>query len=73
VGQLGGCLDGDSVMSVAGASDRLRALIYTRVSKDPKGRGRSTREQETECRQVCDDAGWDVVEVVTDNHRSASR
>ena len=60
-------------MSVAGASDRLRALIYTRVSKDPKGRGRSTREQETECRQVCDDAGWDVVEVVTDNHRSASR
>jgi site-specific DNA recombinase len=53
--------------------DPLRALIYTRVSKDPKARGRSTREQETECREVCDDEGWDVIDVVTDNHRSASR
>jgi DNA invertase Pin-like site-specific DNA recombinase len=43
------------------------------VSKDPKARGRSTREQEAECRQVCADEGWDVVEVITDNHRSASR
>ena len=55
------------------STDPLRALIYTRVSKDPKARGRSVAEQERECRQVCDVEGWDVIDVVTDNHRSASR
>lgn len=51
----------------------MRALIYTRVSHDPKKRGRSVAEQEADCRAVCAREGWDVVEVVTETDRSASR
>ncbi len=50
-----------------------RAAIYTRVSSDPRGSGRSVTEQEQECRRTADLAGWDVVEMFTDNDRSASR
>jgi site-specific DNA recombinase len=50
-----------------------RALIYTRVSHDPKGRGRSVEEQASECRAHADREGWRVVAVMTDNDRSASR
>ena len=49
-----------------------RALIYTRVSKD-KHAGRSVDEQEAECRRVCDQEGWRIADVLTDNDRSASR
>jgi len=49
-----------------------KALIYTRVSKDRK-QSRSTAEQETECRAVCDREGWTVADVLTDNGISASR
>src|SRR4051812_15188481 len=48
------------------------ALIYTRVSKDQRG-GRSVGEQEAECRAVADREGWHVLDVLTDNDRSASR
>jgi site-specific DNA recombinase len=48
------------------------ALIYTRVSKDRK-QSRSTAEQEAECRALCDREGWDVLDVLSDNGRSASR
>src|SRR5687768_13535504 len=51
----------------------MRAVIYTRVSSDPHSTGRSVEQQETECRQVCDRNGWTVVQVFTDNDRSASR
>jgi site-specific DNA recombinase len=51
----------------------MRAVVYTRVSSDPKGAGRSVAEQEKECRGVASAAGWEVVEVFTDNDRSASR
>lgn len=51
----------------------MRALIYTRVSRDPKQRLRSVREQEQECRAWCEREGWTVVRVVTDSDRSASR
>jgi len=51
-----------------------RAIIYTRVSTDPKAKGRSVAEQEAECRAICADEGWTVVEpVLTDNNRSARR
>jgi DNA invertase Pin-like site-specific DNA recombinase len=49
----------------------MKALIYCRVSQDRK-RGRSVREQEAECRQTCAEQGWEVVEVIHDNDRSAS-
>jgi DNA invertase Pin-like site-specific DNA recombinase len=51
----------------------MDALIYTRVSKDPKQRGRSVAEQESECRALCDREGWRVLDVLSDNGRSASR
>lgn len=50
----------------------MKALIYTRVSKDRR-HGRSVEEQETECRDLCDREGWEIVDVLTDNDRSASR
>jgi site-specific DNA recombinase len=49
------------------------ALIYTRVSQDQTRQGRSVDEQEHECRAVCDREGWTVVDVLSDNGRSASR
>lgn len=51
----------------------MRAVIYTRVSSDPLATGRSVEQQEAECRQVCERQGWSVVQVFTDNDRSASR
>jgi site-specific DNA recombinase len=51
----------------------VRAAIYTRVSSDPNGRGRSVGEQEADCRAVAEREGWDVVRVFCDNDRSASR
>src|SRR4051812_20914725 len=51
----------------------MRAVIYTRVSSDPNDRGRSVAEQEAECRSVCQREGWEVMDVYSDNDRSASR
>lgn len=53
--------------------DTTRAVIYTRVSSDPKATLRSTAEQETECRSWVGQHGWDLAGVFTDNDRSASR
>ncbi|MGN0126034.1 MAG: recombinase family protein [Rhodococcus sp. (in: high G+C Gram-positive bacteria)] len=50
----------------------MEAVIYTRVSSDRAG-GRSTDEQEADCRAVCETHGWPVVEVLTDNDIGASR
>ncbi|HVL85053.1 MAG TPA: recombinase family protein, partial [Pseudonocardia sp.] len=50
-----------------------RAIIYTRVSSDPSGRRVSVASQEAENRAFCQRQGWTVVDVVTDNDRSASR
>lgn len=51
----------------------MRAIIYTRVSSDAAGQGRSVAEQEVECRAICVREGWDVGEVLTDNDIGASR
>lgn len=47
-------------------------MIYTRVSSD-KAKGRSVKEQESECRTECERRGWAVADVLTDNDRSATR
>jgi DNA invertase Pin-like site-specific DNA recombinase len=60
-------------LTITNEAAGMRALIYTRVSKDLKQRGRSVAEQERECRALCDRERWDVAHVVVDNHRSASR
>lgn len=51
----------------------MRAIIYTRVSSDSAGQGRSVAEQELECRAICEREGWDVAEVLSDNDIGASR
>lgn len=51
----------------------MRAVIYTRVSQDRKSRQKSVSQQEDEARLACAALGWEVVEVFTDNDRSASR
>ncbi|MFB7797242.1 recombinase family protein [Isoptericola sp. NPDC056134] len=50
----------------------LRAVIYARTSKDRQRRGKSTSSQVEFCRREADARGWDVVEVVVDDDRSAS-
>jgi len=51
----------------------LRAFIYNRASRDPKRRGRSTKDQSAENHAECEDQGWTVVGEFTDDNRSASR
>jgi DNA invertase Pin-like site-specific DNA recombinase len=51
----------------------VRALIYARVSSDPKAIGRSVDEQLAECVQRCETQGWDVAATIRDDNRSASR
>lgn len=50
---------------------KLRALIYSRVSKD-RQHGRSPAEQESDSRGVCEREGWVVAHVVSEA-RGASR
>lgn len=54
-------------------STELRALIYSRASSDPTGRGLSVDSQETENRRFCERQGWRIVAAISDNDRSASR
>ncbi|MES2211407.1 MAG: recombinase family protein [Chloroflexota bacterium] len=51
----------------------MRAVLYTRVSRDDAREGRSVGEQEVECREVCAAQGWTVVAAHVDNDRSAGR
>lgn len=51
----------------------MQTAIYTRVSQDSRGAGRSVAEQEAECRTWADREGWDVEAVWCDNDISASK
>lgn len=46
-------------------------MIYTRVSRDDTGEGRSNQRQEEACRALCTLRGWDVVGVREDISISA--
>lgn len=48
-----------------------RALIYTRVSRDDTGEGRSTERQHEACLKLADLRGWDVVAHESDVSISA--
>jgi site-specific DNA recombinase len=50
----------------------MRAVIYTRVSMDRANNAKSVTSQEQACREHCAREGWEVVDVFTDNDRSAS-
>lgn len=48
-----------------------RAVIYTRVSRDDTGEGRSNERQAEACRKLADMRGWEVVGVEADISISA--
>jgi DNA invertase Pin-like site-specific DNA recombinase len=48
-----------------------RAVIYTRVSRDDTGEGRSNQRQEADCRTLAKLRGWQIVAVVEDISVSA--
>jgi len=48
-----------------------RAIIYTRVSRDDTGEGRSVERQLEACRKLADLRGWEVVAEFSDNSISA--
>lgn len=50
---------------------RLRAAIYTRVSRDFSGRHRAVERQEEDCRLMCEVRDWEVTRVYSDNSISA--
>jgi len=51
----------------------LRAVLYTRVSFDRKGRARSVEQQAEEARTACEENSWTITRELSDNDRSASR
>jgi site-specific DNA recombinase len=51
----------------------LRALIYARASADASNREKSVDDQAEECVEFCEDEGFEVVKVLRENKRSASR
>ncbi|MFI7661780.1 recombinase family protein [Micromonospora parva] len=49
-----------------------RAIIYCRISLDVTGEGLGIARQEQACRELCEQRGWKVIEVIADNSVSAS-
>lgn len=45
--------------------------IYLRISADTQGQGLGVERQEQDCRRLCEQHGWNVAEVYSDNDRSA--
>jgi site-specific DNA recombinase len=48
-----------------------RAAIYCRISRDREGAGLGVERQETDCRELAERLGWEVVAVHADNDLSA--
>ena len=48
-----------------------RAVIYARISSDPRGLGLGVERQIADCRKLAVDLGWAVTDVYTDNDVSA--
>ena len=48
-----------------------RAAVYCRISRDRTGEAAGTRRQEHDCRELVESHGWQLVEVYTDDDRSA--
>ena len=51
-------------------SGHIRAAVYTRISKD-QSNGLGVARQETLCRKLAEEKGWEVAAVYTDNDISA--
>jgi DNA invertase Pin-like site-specific DNA recombinase len=50
----------------------VRAGIYVRISQDRTGQAAGVARQEADCRELCEQLGWAVEAVFTDNDVSAS-
>lgn len=48
-----------------------RAVIYTRISKDRTGAAAGVARQLADCEKLCSQRGWEIVERLEDNDRSA--
>lgn len=53
------------------ATKRVKAGVYCRISSDPSGRKAGVQRQEEDCRALCEQLGWDIVDVYVDNDVSA--
>jgi DNA invertase Pin-like site-specific DNA recombinase len=53
------------------ADQTVRAAIYVRISKDDEGDLLGVGRQETDCRRLCEQKGWEVVELFVDDDISA--
>lgn len=53
------------------SSERVRAVIYARISQDRTGAGLGVDRQRIDCEALAKRNGWDVVEVYVDNDISA--
>ena len=50
----------------------VRAAVYTRQSQDRTGAGLAVARQQEACEKLCDDRGWTVTRLLSDNDTSAS-
>jgi site-specific DNA recombinase len=50
----------------------VRATVYTRQSQDRSGAGLAVARQQEACEKLCEDRGWTVERVLSDNDISAS-
>lgn len=57
-------------MTMNGNGNRA-AGIYVRISQDSEGKGLGVARQEEDCRKLCEQRGWHVVRVYSDNDVSA--
>jgi site-specific DNA recombinase len=60
-----------SAIDVAATGQRIRAVIYCRISQDRTGAGLGVDRQREDCEALAERNGWDVVEVYVDNDVSA--
>lgn len=52
-------------------TQRVKAAIYVRISKDREGSNLGVQRQEEDCRALARSLGWDVADVYSDNDVSA--
>lgn len=50
---------------------RTRCVIYVRISDDREGAGLGVKRQTSDCRNLAEQFGWEVVDVYVDNDLSA--
>lgn len=62
-----------SATDVAASGQRVRAVIYCRISQDRTGAGLGVERQRKDCEELAERHGWDAVEVYVDNDVSAYR